>query len=171
MIKNFEDYTTDKTGKVYSLKHNKKHELVKSVRHGYECVNLCMHGKYKTKRVHRLVAEEWVEIPEKYKDIPIENLVVDHINGDRTDNRAENLRWCTQQENNNFDLYRNSQSQSRRGNNYRSKKVLQKNNTGDVVNEWKSLKEASRTLEFDYDNLLLAIKNKRMAKGFYWEYD
>ena len=37
-------------------------------------------GKYKAKKVSRLVAEEWVEIPNHLKDIPMDKLVVDHIN-------------------------------------------------------------------------------------------
>lgn len=42
--------------------------------------------------VHRLVAETW--IPKESED-----LEVNHINGNRYDNRVENLEWVTHQEN------------------------------------------------------------------------
>lgn len=42
--------------------------------------------------VHRLVAETW--IPKESED-----LEVNHINGNRYDNRVENLEWITHQEN------------------------------------------------------------------------
>lgn len=61
------------------------------------------------KRVHRLVAEAF--IPRiNGKDY------IDHINGVRDDNRVENLRWCTHQENDSFPLARKNKSLSRLGN-------------------------------------------------------
>lgn len=44
------------------------------------------------KLVHRIVAETFIENPRGCRE-------VDHINRDKFDNRVENLRWCTHEEN------------------------------------------------------------------------
>lgn len=61
-------------------------------RKGYVSVTLFIEGKNKHLLVHRLVAENFIPNPEGKKE-------VDHINGDKTDNRVENLRWVTRKEN------------------------------------------------------------------------
>jgi hypothetical protein len=58
---------------------------------GYLLAGLKINGKQYTKVVHRLVLKTFG--PEQPPDT-----TVDHINRDRTDNRIENLRWATKQQ-------------------------------------------------------------------------
>ena len=78
-------YYVSDTGSVYSEKRRKF--LTPQVNNcGYQRVYL--NGKQYL--IHRLVAEAFVDNPD-----PARYNQVDHINHDRTDNRAANLRWTT----------------------------------------------------------------------------
>ncbi len=59
---------------------------------GYEEVRLSKNGKTKTKFIHRLIAENFIDNPDNKKE-------VNHKNGIKTDNSIENLEWATHQEN------------------------------------------------------------------------
>lgn len=60
--------------------------------HGYKTITLHKDGRQKTFRVHRLVAVAF--LPNE-SDKP----QINHINGNKSDNRASNLEWCSQSEN------------------------------------------------------------------------
>ena len=55
-------------------------------------MTLSKDNKTRTYKVHRLVAKAFIPNPDNLPQI-------DHINCIRYDNRPENLRWCTQQQN------------------------------------------------------------------------
>lgn len=59
-------------------------------------------GGKKFFQYHRVMAYVFCERPEHLKDIPFDQLDVNHKNEIRWDNRASNLEWCTTQENVNY---------------------------------------------------------------------
>lgn len=83
-------------GRVYDLKRDRLVKLYLG-NSGYYVCYLCDYVEG-VKRiptpVHRLVAEIWVKNPH-----PIKYNVVNHIDEDKTNNRADNLEWCTQKYN------------------------------------------------------------------------
>lgn len=64
-------------------------------RNGYLTVSLTKNNKLTTYRVHRLVASAFIPNPDNKPS-------VNHIDCDPLNNKAENLEWCTAQENSNW---------------------------------------------------------------------
>ena len=82
----------NKYGRILKIfnKHGKKKYY--NPKNDYKKVRLCKECKSISKSVHRLVAEAFVPNPENKPQI-------NHKNGLKWDNRAENLEWCTNIEN------------------------------------------------------------------------
>jgi hypothetical protein len=90
----FTDYEVSDLGKVRNTKSGKI--LAENpTETGYMKVNIRKDKQSYTRKVHRLVAEAYIDNPNGYEEI-------DHINEDKTDNRVENLRWCSRQMNLNY---------------------------------------------------------------------
>lgn len=62
---------------------------------GYKQICLSKNGKTRLFRVHRLVAEAFIENPDRLPE-------VNHIDESRDNNRADNLEWCTHKYNNRY---------------------------------------------------------------------
>lgn len=92
-IVGYEGYQVSNCGRVRSFKSGEP-RILKPIDNGgsYLIVNLYRDGKGKIQLVHRLVAAAFIPNPESKSEI-------NHINGIKNDNRAENLEWSTHSEN------------------------------------------------------------------------
>jgi hypothetical protein len=75
-------------------KNSKRCSIMKPAKdaNGYYRTMMLLNGKLKTVKLHRVVAEAWIENP-------LNKLQVNHINFERDDNRVSNLEWATPSEN------------------------------------------------------------------------
>lgn len=86
-------YAISNCGNIINIKTGK--QLKKSLdKYGYYCVCLSVNNKRIYKKVHRLVAMAFIENTDNKP-------CIDHIDGNKTNNQASNLRWVTPKENTN----------------------------------------------------------------------
>lgn len=131
---------------------------------GYHFVPLSIHlGANKQRRwmVHRLVGMAFVPNPHNYPQI-------NHIDGNKNNNQAENLEWCT-----------NSMNQKHAWENGLNKytgkndvKVVQMDEDGNTIKVWDSMHEAERKLpKVTIGHIWSCVNGKRKHCGGYrWRY-
>lgn len=92
-------YDVSNMGRIKSLRRvtphntNRKERILKSDTWGrYAQVSLYVNNINRVYKIHRLVAKEFIPNPNRKP-------YINHINGNRYDNRDVNLEWCTAKEN------------------------------------------------------------------------
>ena len=125
---------------------------------GYLRAGLWAGGKRKWLRIHRLVCEAFHENHDNKPQ-------VNHINEDKTDNRACNLEWATARENSNFG------TRNERLGKAQSKPVAQYAQDGELIKVWQSTNEVERQTGFSHGYICKTANGKyKQAYGFIWKY-
>lgn len=136
---------------------------------GYEKVSIRQNGISKIKAVHRLVALTYIP--------NIENKpAVNHKNGVKTDNRVENLEWCTHSENmkHSFDSLGRISASKGVFNATSSKPIRQLTKNGTFIQDYPSSSEAARILKLKPSAAKMfawvANGKRKSANGFKWKF-
>lgn len=127
----FEMYEVSSYGRVRKNYLNGKTKILKFdiINGGYHRVSLCKNNQVKRFIVHRLVAMHFIDNPNDYPDI-------NHIDNVRTNNRIENLEWCTP--------LQNAQHRDIQGRNPSCRKVYQYDKHLNLVAVYSSTRDCSR---------------------------
>lgn len=157
-IKNHSNYSVSDEGFV---RNDKTGKILKPVptKNGYLRVGL--NGKLY--RVHRLVADAYISNPDNYEQI-------NHIDGDKTNNRVSNLEWCTCSQNI-IHAYKNGLKTIDYENIKEPKPILQLSLDGKVINRFDKMIDVNKKLGYDVSNITKVCKGKRKtAYGYKWQY-
>ena len=164
MIMHFEDYSVSDDGRIFSR--YGKELTQRDNGHGYLCVQICGNKKKEKKYIHRLVATAFIPNPE-------EKPCVNHIDGNKRNNRASNLEWCTHEENTRhaaLDL--GVLNQYEKANRVRRKPVIGVS-VYDPTHEkhFASIREAEKELGVSRSDIIAVLKGRqRTCGGMYWRY-
>lgn len=170
-INNFPDYYISDTGEVKSTKYQGQFKRINSAgllkqrtyKSGYKYVNLYRDGHMYSVKVHRLVAQAFLDNPDNLPQ-------VNHKDENKANNNVANLEWCTAKYNMSYnDLQnRNHQKQKRRIKAYNTEEALEFESATDAAiyiakcGKSKSFKSAVGNI------VTSANKSNKCYYGYYW---
>jgi len=136
-----------------------KRKVLKPIKGEYLKVGLSKNGIQKTLTIHRLVAQAFVDNPNKLN-------FVNHIDENKNNNVFTNLEWCTNKYNVNYGERNEkvSKNQSRY-------KIIQKDKQGNIIKVWDNIWELTHNTNYRKDNISCCCRGKyKYAYGYKWEY-
>lgn len=166
-------YQVNNYGNVRSLNYNNNGKTKNISQHkhktGYLTVILCKNSEKKTKNVHRLVALSFLPNPNNYP-------CVNHIDGNKENNNVENLEWCTHKQNTAHAIKCGLRNQKfmlgvTGAKNKLSKKIVQYDLQGNIVNRWDCISDAARFYGVRPGNINNCLRGRNKTyKGYIWRY-
>jgi len=157
-IEGFESYEVSDLGRVRNAETGCIRKLHKN-RYGYMVVALWNREKAKSQQVHQLVARAFVGNKGNYTE-------VNHIDEDKTNNKASNLEWCSRKYNVNYGSARAKHAKSK------SRPVIQYFN-GVEIARFESIKEAGQKTGCDPGRICQCCRKNPKQKhvhGYVFEY-
>lgn len=141
------------------VKHNYKGKIIVPVIHrNYYAVTLHKDNKKRTFKVHRLVAEAFIENP---LNLPY----VNHKDENKLNNSVSNLEWCTAQYNSNY-----GNSQLKKSNSCK-KPIFQLDLEGNIIKLWNSPSDVENELGISCSSISNFIAGRsKSAGGYGWRY-
>lgn len=141
-----------------NVRMDKKYLLPMSTNGRYYTVRVKKDGKGISAFVHRLVAMAFVPNKQLLPE-------VNHINEITTDNRADNLEWCTHKYNCNYG------TRIQRIKEKQNMAILQYTLDGEFVAEYASMHIAADAIKADAGHICDCCRgNRRFAYGYFWRY-
>lgn len=154
-ITRFPNYYVTDTGDVYSRNRDgrfRKLKPSKNIVNDYLFVNL---GRGRKKYIHRLVYDAFVGFSGNKK-------IINHKNGNKQDNRLENLEECDHTYNLIYAYYHGQR---------KLKPVVQLALSGKILNEYQTAKEAYEKTGVSRSGICNCCKGRKKAAGGYvWKY-
>lgn len=154
-----EKYQVSNLGNIRNV--TTKNVLKPSIRSKYKSVFCSINNTRYSPKIHRMVALAFIPNPAKKR-------VVNHINGDRMDNRAVNLEWCTDSRNNKHAIETGLNPKSEW-----EKEVMCYDPKSEIYEIYESVLEASKKTGVSEGAICGAcdVNNKKgYSKGYYWCY-
>lgn len=149
-------YQVSSFGNVRTIKKGEAEMSQQENRNGYMTVHLRDKGVERRAMVHRLVAEAFIPNPDGLRD-------VNHKNGDKSDNRVENLEWVSHSDN-------MTHSFRELGQNVRH--IVQLDLDNNFIERWNSIVEASEATGICRTDIGECCRgNRKHTKGYKWKYE
>jgi len=179
-------YSVSNLGRVKSLKRkvnslhgintrtvNERIIAQRTTMHGYMSVALRKYGKDKTLTVHRLIAIAFLNNPDDKPE-------VNHLDGNKKNNKLYNLEWVTKSENikhafrtglQSLEKLKQSGIKASLGN---RKPITQYDKDMNVIRVFESCKDAAEATNIPHTNISQVCNGKckrKSAGGFIWRYN
>ena len=154
-VEGFEKYEVSNLGRVRNIESGRvlKPQLHHS---GYLGLRLCENNKQKYLYLHRIIATAFIDNPD-------EKPQVNHIDENKLNNDLSNLEWCTEREN----AIHGTRTKRIAEKNF--KKVIQLDLNDNILNVFKSMKQAEQETGIDASSISRCCNGKRKSAGrFKW---